>query len=344
MNHHLEHLGERPFDVLHMGRSCIDLYSNDIGAPFENITSFAAYVGGSPTNMSVGGARLGLKNLLLTAVGEDPVGDFVLHFLKQEGVDVRYTPRKPGHRTSCVILGIQPPDKFPLVYYRDNCADNELTIDDVLATPVKDCKVFEFAGNNLSREPSRSATIFAAELAKQHDLKVVLDIDFRPDQWKDARYFGVAIRSVLHAVDIVIGTQDEINAAMLTDPGQVNLTHSQVSDARVAGDTEAHIAMLLTMGPSVIIEKCGSKGCRIHQNDKSVTDVPGFPVEIKNILGAGDAFGGGFLYGFVNGWDLYKAARLGNACGAIVVTRHACSASMPTYQEAMDFVEARGGL
>jgi len=344
MNTSPEKMVERPFDVLHMGRSCIDLYSTDIGKPFEEITNFAAYVGGSPTNMCVGGARLGLNNVLLTAVGEDPVGDFVLHFLKKEQVETRYIPRKPGKRTSCVLLGIQPPDTFPLVYYRDNCADNELDINDVLAVPMSECTVFECAGNNLSREPSRSATIFAAEVARKNGTPVVFDLDFRADQWQDARYFGTAIRSVLHAVNLVVGTQDEINAAMLTDPERVNLTHSQVSDARVDGDTDKHIASLLTLGPEVVIEKCGSRGCRVHQVDGNVTEVPGFPVEINNILGAGDAFGAGFLYGYVKKWTLYQAARLGNACGAIVVTRHGCSDSMPTYQEVMEFVDERGGL
>ena len=123
----------RTYDSLHMGRSSIDLYSNDVGAPFVEINSFAAYVGGSPTNISVGARRLGLKTALVTGLGQDPGGDFILNFLQQEGVETRFSPRKPGHRTSAVVLGIEPPDKFPLVYYRDNCADIELTIDDVLA-------------------------------------------------------------------------------------------------------------------------------------------------------------------------------------------------------------------
>src|SRR2546425_11129144 len=111
------------FESLHMGRSSLDLYSNDVGTPFVDIKSFAAYVGGSPTNICVGAHRLGLKSTLLTAVGADPVGDFVLHFLKQEDIDTQYIPRKPGYRTSAVVLGIEPPDKFPLVFYRENCAD-----------------------------------------------------------------------------------------------------------------------------------------------------------------------------------------------------------------------------
>src|SRR5437660_12161475 len=105
-----------------MGRSSIDLYSNDIGAAFENITNFAAFGGGCPTNIAVGASRLGLKTALLTAVGEDPVGDFILNFLRKESIDTSLIPRKAEHRTSAVVLGIEPPDKFPLVYYRDNCA------------------------------------------------------------------------------------------------------------------------------------------------------------------------------------------------------------------------------
>src|SRR3989442_11474606 len=118
----------RSYDVITMGRSSIDLYSNDVGAPFVEITSFAALVGGCPTNISVGTRRLGLRSALLTAVGNDLVGDFVLNFLNNEGVATEFIPRKTGKRTSAVILGIEPPDRFPLVFYRDNCADVEITI------------------------------------------------------------------------------------------------------------------------------------------------------------------------------------------------------------------------
>lgn len=334
----------KTYDLLCMGRSSIDLYSNDVGTPFVDIGSFAAYVGGSPTNISVGAKRLGLHTAILTAVGEDPVGDFILNFLNNEGVETKFVPRKPANRSSAVVLGIEPPNKFPLVYYRENCADINLTIDDVLAAPIDDCQVFQFAGTNLSQEPSRSATLFAAEQARLHGAKVVLDIDFRPDQWHDVRAFGVTIRSALRLVDLVIGTEDEINAAMLTDPAQMRVTDSQVSDTKVEGDSRTAIETMLQHGLQAVIEKVGADGAKIHLSDGTVTDVPGFPVEIYNILGAGDAFGGGFLYGYVQGWDLYKCARLGNACGAVVVTKHGCANFMPSMGEIETFVASYGGL
>lgn len=338
----------KAYDVMAMGRSSIDLYSNDIGAPFVEITSFAAYVGGCPTNISVGTRRLGLQSALLSAVGDDQVGNFILHFLRGEGVETAFVPRKPGYRSSAVVLGIEPPDRFPLTYYRDHCADMQLTIDDVMVTPIADSRVLLISGTGLSKEPSRSATLFAAETAQRTGTPVALDIDFRPDQWEDPRAFGVTLRSVLRLVDVVIGTDDEINAAMLTDASQVSLTHSQVSDAHVSGDLRSAIAALLEMGPHVLAQKRGAVGATVHvvkHGDAPASlDVPGFPVEVSNILGAGDAFASGFLYGFVKGWDWYKAARLGNACGAILVTKHGCANFMPTYDEVMAFIEAHGGF
>ena len=336
------------YDTLHMGRSSIDLYANDVGAAFPDIKSFAAYVGGSPTNISVGVRRLGLRSALVTGFGEDPVGDFIVQFLQKEGVDISYSPRKPEHRTSAVVLGIEPPDRFPLVYYRDNCADIELTIDDAMAAPIANSGIFQFAGTNLCKEPSRSATMFAAEVAQQVGTQVALDIDFRPDQWHDPRAFGVVVRSALASVDIVIGTEDEINATMITDPSQMELTHSQVSDTKVSGDIDKAIETLLSLGPKVLLQKRGEEGVRIHlvKENGSIeqTDAPGFPVEIYNILGAGDAFGAGLLAGRSLGWDWYKSARLGNACGAIVVTKHGCANFMPTMEEIDEFVKGYGGL
>ena len=334
----------RTYDTLHMGRSSIDLYSNDVGAPFPDIKSFAAYVGGSPTNISVGGRRLGLNTALLTGLGEDPVGDFLLDFLEKEGVETRFILRKPGHRTSAVILGIEPPDKFPLVYYRDNCADIELTIDDVLAAPVAQSRVFQFAGTNLSREPSRSATMFAAEVARRAGTEVVFDIDFRPDQWHDPRAFGVVLRSALPLIDVVIGTEDEVKALLLKEAAEVSITASQISDAHVAGDPQAAIDRVLASGPKVLALKRGSDGATVYLKNGEAVDAAPVEVEVVNILGAGDAFAAGFIYGHLQGWGWHRAARMGNACGGIVVTRQGCANFMPTLDEALALIESQGGF
>lgn len=335
---------ERAYDILLMGRSSIDLYANEIGAPFSEIKTFAAYVGGCPTNISVGMRRLGLRSVLLTAVGEDPVGDFVLHFLEQEGVVHKFIPRKKGKRTSAVILGIEPPDKFPLVFYRDNCADIELNIEDVLAAPILESHMLLISGTGLSREPSRGATIFAAERARAAGTKVVLDLDFRPDQWQDARNFGVTIRSLLRLVDVVLGTADEVKAGALREDVSVTVENSQVSGAQVSGDISAAVAEILAAGPEALALKRGAGGTTVYLANGEVIEAATFPVEVFNVLGAGDAFASGFLYGYRKGWDWHRSARMGNACGAIVVTRHGCANFMPYEREALAFIEARGGF
>lgn len=335
----------KTFDVITMGRSSIDLYSNDVGAPFVQITNFAAYVGGSPTNIAVGSQRLGLTTALLTAVGEDKVGDFILHFLQREGVSTDYIPRRQDARTSAVILGIEPPDKFPLVYYREGAADIQLTIDDVLAAPIEDAYVLEISGTGLSRDPSRSATFFAAEQARKAGTKVILDLDFRADQWFDPRAFGVYVRALLPLVDIALGTEEEINAAMLQDPADIEIHDQQISAPVIRGDIERNISAMLSgaQGLEALVVKRGSQGVTVHTHSEVIT-VPGFPVEVYNVLGAGDAFAAGFIYGQRQGWDYYQSARMGNACGAIVVTRHGCANFMGYEDEVLAFIASKGGF
>ncbi len=333
------------FDLLTMGRSSIDLYSNDIGAAFSDITAFAAYVGGSPLNIAVGARRLGLRTALLTAVGDDKVGEFILAFLRREGVETRFVPVKPGRRSSAVVLGIEPPDRFPLVFYRENAADFALTIDDVLAAPVAASAALEVSGTGLAVEPSRSATFRAAELARAAGRTVYLDLDFRADQWHDLRAFGVMVRALLPLVDVVIGTEEEFRAAALQSEADVEIAHQQVSAPVVRGDLEASMALLLTrFSPQALVVKRGSAGATVHLPGQGPIAAPGYPVEVMNVLGAGDAFAAGFIYGRAQGLDWRRAARLGNACGAIVVTRHGCANFMATLDEALALADAHGGL
>jgi 5-dehydro-2-deoxygluconokinase len=292
------------YDLLSMGRSSIDLYSNDVGAPFVDVTSFGAYVGGCPTNISVGVRRLGLRTALLTAVGDDLVGDFVLKFLEREGVETRFIPRKSDRRTSAVLLSMEPPDRFPLVFYRDNCADIALDMDDVYATPIAEARAMLISGTGLSAEPSRSATILAAETAHAAGATVFLDFDFRPSLWDDPRHFAHAVRRLGSVVDVAIGTEDEVKAA--AGFARFSISHSQYTHAEVEGDINVAIERLLTNGLPVLVAKHGPAGASVHQVHAAPVAAAGFPVD--------------------------------------VVTRPACANSMPTLAEVDDFVAARGGL
>lgn len=325
----------RHYDVLTMGRSCIDLYAHEIGVPITGVRSFDAYVGGCPLNISVGTRRLGLRSALLTGVGEDQVADFVMHFLEREGVETRFIARKPRHRTSAVVLTIMPPDSFPLTYYRDNCADREMTIDDVRRAPVADSAMLLVTGTGLSHEPARSATLFAARTAREAGTRVLVDLDYRPDQWPDRTTFSEQMRLLLSRAHLVVGTEEETRAAADTD------------------DLDAAVALILTTGVEALVLKRGKHGSTVFEAGAPPRggggapplkiDVAPFAIEVLNVLGAGDAFASGFIYGLRQGWPLARAARMANAVGAIVVTRRACANDMPTLPEVEAFVKARGG-
>ncbi len=335
---------QKEFDLITFGRSSIDLYSQNIGADFIDIKGFDAFVGGSPLNIAVGVSRLGANASLLTGVGNDKVGDFIINFLKKQNVNTETIARIDGARSSAVVLGIEPPDRFPLVYYRDNAADSQVTIDHVIAADIAKYKILEISATALNIEPRRSAAFYAIETAFNNNVEVVLDMDFRADQWKDLRSFGLMVRAILPKVKIAIGTEEEILAATLQSADQVQISHQQISAPQINGDIEASIQKIIKSGPELLIVKRGSKGATIYYKDVRTQDVPGFPVEILNVLGAGDAFASGFIYGYLQGWNIYKSCRLGNASGAWVVQKSGCANDMPYKDELMQFVESRGGL
>jgi len=335
---------KKKYDVITYGRSSIDLYSQEVGAPFELIPGFHAFVGGSPLNIAVGCSRLGLKASLLTGVGRDKVGDFILRFLKDEGVFTENIPVIETARSSAVILGIEPPDRFPLVYYRDNCADSQMTIDHVLKAGIEQSRLLEVSGTALNMEPTRSSAFLAAEIARRNGVPVMLDLDFRADQWHDIRAFGVTCRAFMRNANIVLGTEEEVLAAYLTDESQLNISHQQISAPEIKGDIQVAIQGIHELGVEVLVIKTGSRGASVYLPDGTIQEVPGFPVEVVNILGAGDAFAAGFIYGYLKGWDLYKSCRMGNACGAHVVTQLGCANFTPYEKDILEFIESKGGF
>ena len=316
----------RAIDVLSMGRSCIDLYAREIGVPITDVTAFNAFVGGCPTNLAVGARRLGLRTELLTAVGDDPVGEFVLHFLDREGVGTRHVPHKAGRRTSAALVTIQPPDTFSLTYYRDNCADVMLSVRDVDATPIAGARVLFLSGTGLCAEPSATATRYAAETARAAGTTVVVDLDYRAALWPDPETFGAAVRTLLRQADLALGTREEVRAA-----------------AGGTGTDDDAIACVLGTGVAALAYKRGADGATLYRRDGAPVDAAPFHVEVLNVLGAGDAFASGLLYAWLSGWPLDRALRFGNATGAIVVTRHGCANDMPTRAEVEAFVASHGG-
>src|ERR1700720_162520 len=121
----------KALDVITIGRSSVDLYGTQIGGRLEDMGSFEKYIGGSPTNIACGTARLGLKSAVITGVGDEHMGRFIVEQLAREGVDTRGVKVDPERLTALVILGIRDRESFPLIFYRENCADIALCEEDL---------------------------------------------------------------------------------------------------------------------------------------------------------------------------------------------------------------------
>lgn len=334
---HKSHRKSGPLDLITIGRSSVDLYGEQVGGRLEDMLSFAKYVGGSPTNTAVGAARLGLGAGLITKVGADHMGRFLREQLEREGVETAGVLTDADRLTALVILGIRDTESFPLIFYREDCADMALTEADIDAAFVERAGALLINGTHLSQPGVRAASLKAARLMKAKGGRVIFDIDYRPVLWglagKDNgedRFIANAdvtraLQDVLPLVDLVVGTEEEIH---------------------ILGGTTDTIAALRTIRDAtgaLIVCKRGALGCTAFDGaipaslDEAIVG-RGFAIEVFNVLGAGDAFMAGFLRGWLRGEPLPTCCEWGNACGAIVVSRHGCAPAMASWAELQHFL------
>jgi 5-dehydro-2-deoxygluconokinase len=324
-------------DVVCLGRAAVDLYGLQRGTRLEDAQLFAKYLGGSSANVAVGLSRLGMRVAMLTRVGDEHMGRFVRETLAAEGVDVSGVRTDPARLTGLVLLGIEDAQNFPHIFFRENCADMGLEPGDVDTSPAGSARVLAVTGTHLSTEAVRSVVRRAVEVAKSAGARIVLDIDYRPVLWGRAGHGGGALRAgsapeatsrlreFLPHCDLVVGTEEEIAVAG-------------------GGDTTLQsLAAIRAITGATIVMKRGVAGCVVFDGPipGSIEEglaVAGFPVEVVNVLGAGDAFLAGFLSGWIENRPAAECARRGNAAGAIVVSRHGCTPAMPTRPELEEFL------
>lgn len=327
----------RPLDLICVGRAAVDLYGEQIGGRLEDMQSFTKYLGGSPANTAVGVARLGLKPAMLTRVGDEHNGRFVRETLAAEGVDVSHVSTDPKRLTALVFLGIQDRDTFPLIFYRDNCADMAISPDDFDAAFIASSKALLISGTHLSQPLTYESCTRAMALAKAAGTRVVLDIDYRPVLW------GLTSPGMGEQRFVPSG---EVSAHLQTIIGQCDLVVGTEEEIHIAGgstDTLAALRRLRELTAGTLVVKRGPMGCVVF--DGAIPDSlekglqgPGFPVDVYNVLGAGDAFMSGFLRGWIRDEPLTRCCAYANACGALVVSRHGCAPAMASWEELQFFL------
>lgn len=324
---------EKPIDVICMGRVAVDLYAEDIGSPLAEVKTFRKYLGGCAGNIAVGSSRLGLKSAMFSCIGNDAMGDFLHQELSKEKVDISLLAKTDKHLTGLVLLGITPPDHFPLMFYRENCADMQLAQQPINREKIANAKALLITGTNLSQKPMYDLTQDVINLCKSLQMQIILDLDYRPVLWqltqagdgetrfKACEKVSKTYQSILSQCDLIVGTEEEFLIAG-------NNTHLNQALQTIRAQTKA---------PLVV--KKGVKGCDIYFDDDTHLHSPAFPVEVLNVLGAGDAFMSGLLRGLLRGETWETAATFANAAGAILVTKHGCAPAMPYFSELLDFIK-----
>jgi 5-dehydro-2-deoxygluconokinase len=328
----------RELDVITIGRAGVDLYGDQIGGRLEDMGSFSKYIGGSPTNIAAGTARLGLKSGLISRVGDEHMGRFIIEELAREGVCTDGIKTDPERLTALVILGIRDEEQFPLIFYRENCADMALCEDDIDPEFVKSARAVVATGTHLSNPQTEAAVIKALKIARESGLQTALDIDYRPNLWGVAGHGDGESRfvasqkvtekllSTLHYFDLIVGTEEEFHiAGGTTDTLEALRRVRAVSDATLVCKRGALGAVAFEDGIPNSLDD-GQTG-------------PGFPIEVFNVLGAGDGFISGLLKGWLDGEDWPTALKYANACGAFAVSRHGCTPAYPSWDELQFFFE-----
>ncbi|MEU4235409.1 5-dehydro-2-deoxygluconokinase [Nonomuraea sp. NPDC026600] len=305
---------EEPFDLITMGRVGVDLYPGQLATSLADVTTFRKMLGGSPTNVAVAAARLGLRSAVITKVGADAFGVFVRQALDAFGVDSAWVTQHHELRTPLTFCEIFPPDHFPLLFYRQPTApDMTLSVEDLPLTEIATARILWTTGTGLADEPSRTATLAALQ-ARPANAITIHDLDFRPSLWPNPAEAGRWGRLALEKATIAIGNREEV--------------------ATVVGDRPAEEAAraLLDLGVDLAVVKLGERGVLAASHHQTVI-VPPTPVKTLNGLGAGDAFGGAFCHGRLAGWPLEQLLGFANAAGALVASRLGCADDMPTETE-----------
>jgi fructokinase len=310
--------------IVALGEVVSDIYRGESLSDVE--LGLVARPGGAPANVAVAASRLGSGATFVGSVGEDLFGDFILRALESEGVETGGVSRQSAPtRTSLAFVEIGPDGDREFTFYRSSpAADELLSADDVTEDLLAGASFVNFGSIPLIREPARSATHRIAELAREHEVPVAFDVNFREHLWEGREAAREAVDPLLDLSTIVKLGDDELEPLLGTD------------------DAEEAAQGLLDRGVPLVLVSKGPEGA-FYATREFRGGVPAFDIgEAVDATGAGDAFLAAALVHLSDGplteERVREATLRGCAAGALACTAYGAMSALPTLDELESFV------
>ncbi|WP_406589467.1 5-dehydro-2-deoxygluconokinase [Bacillus atrophaeus] len=317
---------DKEFDIVAIGRACIDLNAAEYNRPMEETMTFSKYVGGSPANIAIGSSKLGLRAGFIGKIPDDQHGRFIESYMRNTGIDTtQMIVDQDGHKAGLAFTEIKSPEECSILMYRDDVADLYLEPSEVSEAYIAKAKMLLVSGTALAKSPSREAVLKAVNLAKKHQVKVVFELDYRPYTWKSTEETSVYYTLIAEQSDIVIGTRDEFD----------------MMENRIGGSNDESVKYLFEYSADLVVIKHGVEGSYAYSKSGEVFRAKAYKTNVLKTFGAGDSYASAFIYGLVSGKDIETALKYGSASASIVVSKHSSSEAMPTVSEIEQLVEAQ---
>lgn len=311
---------KRRYDIIAIGRACIDLNATEYNRPMEETMTFSKYVGGSPANIAIGSSKLGLKAGFIGKIPDDQHGNFIKKYMADAGIDTsNMAVDKEGHKAGLTFTEIKSPEECSILMYREKVADLYLNPDEVHEEYIKQASVLLVSGTALAQSPSREAVIKAVGLARGNDVKVIFELDYRPYTWESTEETAVYYSLIAEQSDVLIGTRDEYDMMENLKEG--------------TGDNKKTVSYFFQHSPELLVIKHGVEGSYAYTKAGKVFRGHAYKTKVLKTFGAGDSYASAFLYALINGKDIETALKFGSASASIVVSKHSSSEAMPTVAE-----------
>lgn len=320
---------KKKFDIIAIGRACIDLNAVEYNRPMEETMTFQKYVGGSPANIVIGAAKLGLKAGFIGKLPKDQHGNFIKSYMEGVGVDTQgIVWDTEGRKSGLAFTEILSPEECSILMYRENVADLALAPEEVDPFYIQQAERLVVSGTALSKSPSRETVFKAISIAKENDVQVIFELDYRPYTWKSMEEVSVYYKLAAQLADVVIGTREEFD--MLENNGN--------------SSNEATVTELFQFAPKLVVIKHGVDGSYAYEKDGTVTQGHAYQAKVLKTFGAGDSYAAAFITALVNGKSIGEALKYGSAAAAIVVSKHSSSEAMPSIKAIEQLIEQQDCL